>query len=139
MKKNGFECEFRIPMHILELAEVATKPRLFREINGDENNCRQPNADDQCARPTLRPLQTDVGQSLAAQQNQSTPNADQQHFDNCIQNKALLKIDRHLNKSTECSVKEKRHRHQNDDVDQITPPMRSASSFRCLNVAFCHP
>ena len=50
MASSGF------PMHILELAEVATKPRLFRKIHGDENNCGKPNADDQCARPTLRPL-----------------------------------------------------------------------------------
>src|SRR6266480_1064163 len=65
--QHGYECEFRIPLHILELAEVATKPRLFRKIDGDENNCGEPNADHQCARPTLRLLQSDVGQSLAAQ------------------------------------------------------------------------
>src|SRR6266404_7518751 len=122
-------------MHILELAEVATKPRFFRNIHGDENNCGEPNADDQCARPTLRPLQSDVGQSLAAQQNQPAPNAYQQHFNNCIQNKSLLQIDRHLNKSTESRIEEERHRQEYDDVDQITPPPRSATSF---GVAFCH-
>src|SRR6266550_3245287 len=125
-------------MHILELAEVATKPRLFRKINGDENNCRQPNADDQCARPTLRPFQSDVGQSLAAQQNQSAPNADQQHFNNCIQDKPLLQIDRHLNKSTENRIEKERQRQEYDDVDQITPRLRSATSVGCLNVAFRH-
>src|SRR5512132_2892398 len=125
-------------MHILELAEVATKPRLFRKIHGDENNCGQANADDQCARPTLRPFQSDVGQSLAAQQYQSAPNADQQHFDNCIKNKPLLQIDRHLNKSTEESIEKERHRQEYDDVDQITPPPRSATSFACLKVALHH-
>src|SRR5882672_2742383 len=122
-------------MHILELAEVATKPRPFRKIHGDENNRRQPNTDDQGARPTLRPFQPDVGQSLAAQQNQSASNADQQHFNNCIQDKPLLQIDRHLNKSTESRIEEERHRQEYDDIDQITPPPRSATSF---GVAFCH-
>src|SRR6476660_5336633 len=122
-------------MDILELAEVATKPRLFREINGDENNCGQANADDQCARPTLRFLQSDVGQSFPAQQNQSAPDADQQHFNNCIQDKPLLQIDRHLNKSTESRIEKERHRQEYDDVDQITPPPTSATSF---GVVFCH-
>src|SRR3954470_18601835 len=125
-------------MHILELAEVATKPRLFRKIHRDENNCRERNGDDQRTRPTLRPLQSDVGQSFAAQQNQSAPDADQQHFNNCIQDKPLLQIDRHLNKSTENRIEKERHRQQYDDVDQIAPPPRSATFSACLNVAFCH-
>src|SRR5690242_14774329 len=99
-------------MDILELAEVATKPGLFREINGDENNCRQANASDQCARPTLRPFQSDVSQSFPAQQNQSAPDADQQHFNNCIQDKPLLQIDRHLNESIESRIEKKRHRQE---------------------------
>src|SRR6476620_2682218 len=125
-------------MHILELAEVATKPRLFRKINGDENNCGQANANDQCTRPTLRPFQSDVGQSFPAQQNQSAPDADQQHFNNCIQDKPLLQIDRHLNKSTESRIEKKCHRQEYDDVDQITPAPGSAISFGCLNGGFCH-
>src|SRR5882757_6592046 len=125
-------------MHILEFGEVATKPRLFREINDDENNCRQPNANDQRARPTLWPLQSDVRQSFPAQQNQSAPNADQQHFNNCVQDKSLFQIDRNLNKSTKSRIEKERHRQEYDDVDQITPPPRSATSFDCLNVGFCH-
>ena len=66
------------------------------------------------------------------------PNADQQHFNNCIQDKSLLQIDRHLNKSTESRIENERDRQEYDDVDQITPPPRSATSFGCLNVAFCH-
>src|SRR4029077_15302465 len=90
---------------------------------------------DQCARPTLRFLQSDVGQSFPAQQNQSAPNADQQHFNNCIQDKPLLQIDRHLNKSTESRIEKERHRQEYNDVDQITPPPTSATSF---GVVFCH-
>src|SRR2546430_15093171 len=48
--------EFHISLHILELAEVAAKPRLFRKIHGDENNCGQPNTDHERVRPTRRPL-----------------------------------------------------------------------------------
>jgi hypothetical protein len=35
-------------------------------------------------------------------------------------------------------MEKKRHRQENDDVDQITQPPRSTTSFGCLNVAFCH-
>src|SRR4030095_3183876 len=70
--------------------------------------------------------------------NQPAPTADQQHFNNCIQDKPLLQIDRHLNKSTESRIEKERHRQEYEDVDQITPPPRSATPFGCLNVAFCH-
>ena len=43
-----------------------------------------------------------------------------------------------MNKSTKDGIEEKRHRQERDDVDQITPTTRSATSFGCLNVAFCH-
>jgi len=40
-----------------------------------------------------------------------------------------------LNKSTKSRIEKERHRQEYDDVDQITPPPRSATSF---GVAFCH-
>src|SRR6266540_2062372 len=40
--QNAIHRDFQISLHILEFGEVATKPRLFRKIHGDENNCGQP-------------------------------------------------------------------------------------------------
>jgi hypothetical protein len=62
---NSKNCKFEVSLHILELAEVAAKARPFGKIHGDENNCSQPNNDHEGAHPTRRPLQPDVGQSLA--------------------------------------------------------------------------
>ena len=43
-----------------------------------------------------------------------------------------------MHKSPQDGVEGKRHHHERDDVDQITPTTRSANSFGCLNVPFCH-
>ena len=69
--ENAEKREFQISLHILELAEVAAKSRLFRKVHGDENNRGEPNTDHERARPTRRPLQPDVGQPLSAQPDQS--------------------------------------------------------------------
>src|SRR5206468_1599774 len=69
--ENAEKREFQISLHILELAEVATKSRLFRKVHGDENNRGEPDTDHERAHPTRRPLKPDVGQPLAAQPNQS--------------------------------------------------------------------
>src|SRR5207248_7106990 len=74
--ENAEKREFQISLHILELAEVATKSRLFRKVHGDENNRGERNTDHESARPTRRPLQPDVGQPLAAQPNQSPGDPD---------------------------------------------------------------
>ena len=37
--ENAKNCEFQISLHSLELAQIAAKPRLFRKIHGDEDNC----------------------------------------------------------------------------------------------------
>ena len=79
-----------------------------------------------------------VRRALAAQPDQTPRNSNQQHFANRVEDKSLLQIDRRRNKSTENGVEKKRHRHQYDDVDQITPPTRSASSFRSPDLAFGH-
>src|SRR3982751_2728412 len=65
--ENAKCCEFHISLYILKLAEVTAKPRLFRNIHGNEKNCSKPNTCGEGAHPIRRPLQADVGQSLAAQ------------------------------------------------------------------------
>ena len=52
--------------------------------------------------------------------------------------KAGFPADRLVHKGTKNGVEGKRHHHEREDVDQITPPSRSATSFGRLNVAFCH-
>src|SRR5438552_17611224 len=63
---NSKSCKLEISLHLLKLAQIAAKPRLFRKINGDENNCREPNTNHKRAHPTRWPFQSDVGQPLAA-------------------------------------------------------------------------
>src|SRR5205823_7799788 len=81
----------------------------------------------------------DVGQPLSAQPNQSPRDSDQQHFPHRVEHKSLPPIDRRRNKSTQNSVEKKRHRHERDDVDQITKPTRPANSSGMLDLVFHHP
>ncbi len=41
-----------------------------------------------------------------------------------------------MNKRTKNGVEGKRHHHERNDVDQITPSRRSATSFGSVNVVF---
>jgi hypothetical protein len=60
-------------------------------------------------------------------------------FTDCIENKPLLQIDGHLNKSAEDAVENKRHRDEYDDIDQIPPPTRSANFSGGVDLILGHP
>jgi len=42
--KNSENCKLEISPDILELAQIAAKPCLFRQLHGYKNNCGQPHA-----------------------------------------------------------------------------------------------
>src|SRR6266496_3891530 len=70
--------------------------------------------------------------------NVSPRNSDQQHFPDRVEHKSLFQVDRRRNKSTDNGIEKKRHRHEHDDVDQITQSTWSAHSLRSLELASPH-
>ena len=118
-------------------AEIAVEAGLLRKVNSSENERREQNADDECARPASWSLQSDISEGFSAQPNEHPCHRHLQHLDRSSIYETRLHRFRGVSSLGGC-FQPKDECNQNDDVDQISNPTRAVSRCGGFDLILCH-